>query len=50
MYGDLIDLFEQAAADERRSARSSARTPWSSSRRSSRTIRRVSGSSGSGNG
>src|SRR6266542_2776433 len=33
-----------------RSARSSGKTPWSSSRRSSGTTRRVSGSSGSGNG
>jgi hypothetical protein len=50
IYEDLIDLFEQSAASGPRSARSSEKTPWSSSRSSSGTIRRASGSSGSGNG
>ena len=50
MLEDLADLFEQSAANEPRSARSSGRTLWSLSRRFSRTTRRVSGSTRSGNG
>jgi len=51
MFEDLADLFERAAADGRRSARSSGMTPWSSSRRLFRTTRRADTSPpGSGKG
>ena len=50
MYADLIDLFEQSAANGTPIRDIVGEDPWSSSRRSSVTIRRVGGSSASGNG
>ncbi|MGI8577373.1 MAG: DUF1048 domain-containing protein [Nocardioidaceae bacterium] len=43
MLEDLVDLFEQSARTEPRSARSSGRTRWNSPRRFFGTTRRVSG-------
>jgi DNA-binding ferritin-like protein (Dps family) len=51
MFDDLADLFEQAAADATPIREIVGEDPWSSSRRSSRTTRRVATSppvSGSG--
>ena len=50
LFNDVIDIFEQAAADNTPSATSWARTPSSSPRHSCATTRRAAGSPASGTG